>query len=308
MLIIHNNTANMETLSLPTVLFGKYKGQPITELLNDTKYLDWCKQQPWFQKFPIVYNICVNQTITTTNNPSSKTPEHNKLQNLFLENENTIKLIRRVLFNKTGKYSTKIVYDFRVVFETIFNWDVLIENISIYKCICDNDICQGCDGSDYREYNDICIEIKPILGDDYPCVLRKMKTQMELTKHEYTDKEEKCIFIKYKFIPKFVLLIKEYSSSTTSKEQLIQIFQQSRIHVVFIDELFNKVPNQRVITSETSIVAPETLSIEDENVLLRKTLLQAQERIKQLENEIIVLKTPPAQKQSKTIRDFFGKK
>jgi len=33
----------MDTHSLPLVPFGKYKGQPITNLLNDTKYLEWCK-------------------------------------------------------------------------------------------------------------------------------------------------------------------------------------------------------------------------------------------------------------------------
>ena len=79
--------------SLPIVPFGKYKGQPITSLINDTKYLEWCKLQDWFQKFPVVYNICVNQTITS-NNLNSKTPEHNKLQNLFLEDKFCIKLIR----------------------------------------------------------------------------------------------------------------------------------------------------------------------------------------------------------------------
>jgi len=30
----------MDTQSLPLVPFGKYKGQPITTLMNDTKYLD----------------------------------------------------------------------------------------------------------------------------------------------------------------------------------------------------------------------------------------------------------------------------
>lgn len=44
----------------PIIPFGKYKGQPITTLLKDTNYLEWCKQQEWFKKFPIVYNICVN--------------------------------------------------------------------------------------------------------------------------------------------------------------------------------------------------------------------------------------------------------
>ena len=74
----------MDSQSLPLVPFGKYKGQPITTLLKDTEYLEWCKQQEVLKKYPIVYNICVNQTITT-NNQNSKTPEHNKLQNMFLK-------------------------------------------------------------------------------------------------------------------------------------------------------------------------------------------------------------------------------
>ena len=57
----------------PIIPFGKYKGQPITTLLKDTNYLEWCKQQEWFKKFPIVYNICVNQTIVNQNE-NSKTP------------------------------------------------------------------------------------------------------------------------------------------------------------------------------------------------------------------------------------------
>ena len=51
------------------VPFGKYKGQSIINLLNDKKYLEWCKNQEWFKKFTVVYNICVNQTIIT--NPAS---------------------------------------------------------------------------------------------------------------------------------------------------------------------------------------------------------------------------------------------
>ena len=64
------------------VPFGKYKGQSIINLLNDKKYLEWCKNQEWFKKFTVVYNICVNQTIIT-NNKDEKTPEHNRIQNLF---------------------------------------------------------------------------------------------------------------------------------------------------------------------------------------------------------------------------------
>jgi len=89
----------------PAVPFGKYKGQPITTLLKDTNYLEWCKQQEWFKKFPIVYNICVNQTIVNQTE-NSKTPEHNKIQNLFLEEENQNKLYD-VLFNRNSNIINK---------------------------------------------------------------------------------------------------------------------------------------------------------------------------------------------------------
>lgn len=139
----------MDTPLLPLVPFGKYKGQPITTLLNDTKYLEWCKQQEWFQKFPIVYNICVNQTITTDNhNPHSKTPEHNRLQNMFLERSFNIKLINYLFRFDESIILLNNLYDndeykkyfgnqqfnmieyglenslITPVFETIFNWDV----------------------------------------------------------------------------------------------------------------------------------------------------------------------------------------
>ena len=121
----------MDAQSLPIVPFGKYKGQPITTLINDTKYLEWCKQQEWFQKFPIVYNICVNQTITSTNQ-NSKTPEHNKLQNLFLEKKNIEKFLR--LIYKKFKYRKNIPYlDASIEFEGSFNWDIIIKDLSFTK-------------------------------------------------------------------------------------------------------------------------------------------------------------------------------
>ena len=120
--------------NLPLVPFGKYKGQPITSLLNDTNYLEWCKQQNWFQKYPIVYNICVNQTITSGNN-NSKTPEHNKIQNLFLENDNVIKLLKYI-FNKTTSKNI-IISNGQITFEGMFNWDIVIENYDWNECVCD---------------------------------------------------------------------------------------------------------------------------------------------------------------------------
>ena len=54
--------------SLPLISLGKYKEQSITTLMNDTEYLECCKQPELFQKFQIVYDICGNQTITMEKN------------------------------------------------------------------------------------------------------------------------------------------------------------------------------------------------------------------------------------------------
>ena len=337
-----NKHKRMDTQTLPLVPFGKYKGEPITTLLNDTKYLDWCKQQEWFQKFPIVYNICVNQTITTSNQ-NSKTPEHNKLQNFFLKRSFNIEFIKKIL--RFDKYKNlldklydseeyKIYYEnqrfdtidyglesarIKPIFETIFNWDVtlscdcngskiilnpkyyneqhviyekLFKNINHMMSYSFNDPCKYT----FPSMNiNLYIEIKPLMGDDYPNVLRKMTTQKKIT----NDKDGI-----------YILLIDEYASSNTSKEQIIQIFRQSHIRVVFISELSNGLPC-KIITEQVNqiqdIIHPnqEIINLEDENKLLRETLLQAEYKNKKLEEEIHALKT---QKQSKNIKDYFGKK
>ena len=101
----------MDTQTLPLVPFGKYKGKPITTLLADARYLEWCKQQEWFKnKCPIVYNICVNQTIPT-NNQNSKTPEHNKLQNMFLDKSNQHKLLSQLFIPKHYKVNLSRIND-----------------------------------------------------------------------------------------------------------------------------------------------------------------------------------------------------
>ena len=285
----------MNAQSLPLVPFGKYKGQPITSLMNDTKYLEWCKQQEWFHKnFPIVYNICVNQTITT-NNSNSKTPEHNKLQNMFLKKENVKKLLKFITFPRDEKFIFSDSIRFtekdvdigsglgKIKFEGKFNWDLIVKNYMWRLCECDRTIAsKSCDCEmfkRFREYErdgccklpDLYCEIKPSMGDDYPCVLRKMNTQIKLTKNyaikqhyekRISDewgllhdgygiyggrqgpifslenaKSHSCKNVIKKF--KYVLIIKDFNSTTTTKSELTQIFEQSKIRIVFIDELFD---------------------------------------------------------------------
>jgi hypothetical protein len=99
--------------------------------------------------------------------------------------------------------------------------------------------------------------------------------------------------------PKYVLIIKNFNSFTTSKEQLLKIFNQSDIDIVFIDDLFN---NFSEIKQETIMNQQDP---REKNNLLTETLLQAEKKIKQLEEEILLLKN---EKKTKCITDFYKKK
>lgn len=280
---------------LPTVPFGRYKNKPITEMLKDKSYVNWCKnKEGLLDKYPIIYNIIYTQSFEKQDNP---TPKHNKMQNLFLDKNMNIKLVNKITnINNIGNYILKIFkklyidhkyqelfeahrfdipkslsYDINTEFEAKYNWDVSI------KCDCEID---DYDKGNYdimiekkttRIYHDeykyyhqnfkkyypflydqdrnesyyydnihrlyikknyeylLFIELKPNLGDDYPCVLRKMKKQIELTKI-YCNNNYHGWKISY------ILIIDEYESETTSTEQLKQIFKQSNIHIIFLNQ------------------------------------------------------------------------
>lgn len=335
----------MEPQTLPVVTFGKYKGQPVTSLLADVPYLEWCKQQVWFSKCTTVYNICVNQTITQT---GSKTPQHNKLQNLFLDRRFNIELINKIYgLDKTVVFLNSLFESeeykkyfgdqrfntndygleksmIKTEFETIFNWDVCLY---LGKCKSNNrygnDNHIRLDGNDekqkeikkylfmndpnvqkvqynhkdetYAEYSFadfsrlFYIEIKPLLGDDYPNVLRKMNTQIKLT----NDSDGR-----------YILLIGEYASSTTSKEQLIQIFKQSNIRVVFTDDLSIELPCKPIEEVVVQLEDTKLMKLEQENNVLREKLLQTEEKCKKLEEELLL----KMQKPTKTMKDYYVKK
>ena len=298
----------------PTVPFGKYKGQPITTLLKDTNYLEWCKQQEWFKMFPIVYNICVNQTIVNQTE-NSKTPEHNKMQNLFLEEENVKKLLGKVFKLKLNHLYIDCNPKYDIKFETQYNWDLFINRCPYWYCSCQVDdddfkcICQENknfkkkynipnNDIDYEKYSqNIYCEIKPLLGDDYPCVLRKMNTQIKLTDN-YISLENDKIKIShakdwqryyksyegYKFAfqesiikANYILLVKDFASSTTTKEQLIEIFQQSNIKVIFLKDIIEN-DNTKIqeYTNEDNIneLKEKVIKLEEENKMLKEKLKQ----------------------------------
>jgi uncharacterized protein (DUF3820 family) len=226
--------------------FGKYKGKDVTQLIEDQQYLQWCKNQPWFkEKYANIYNIVVNQTIVK---PSSgdKTPEHNRIQNLFLDKslcnsifEKTWKSIFEMtgksIFEMTGK-SDRYNYDslrINIEFEGEFNWDIILKSGKVIRLI----------------------EIKPILGDDYPNVLRKMKSQDKLYRSEHRNCLEQY---GYPERCKSVLIIDKFDSSYTTEDMLVDIFDQAGIAIIFLRDIVTR-PNS-------------TLSFAEENKLLKQYL------------------------------------
>ena len=276
-------------LSEMIIPFGKYKGEDVTKLFEDQKYLKWCQDQPWFkEKYSNIYNIVVNQTIVNTN-VGDKTPEHNKIQNLFLDNDLCMKL--RSIFDKrlqkdeSGQYYYSytayhvcddcILCDnhkrIRKHKEEDFNKICQDDHTNIHECK-DCSQCNECKITQHKTYpkphvefegnfnwdiiidRSMLIEVKPTLGDDYPNVLRQMKHQMKLmtkTKFSYETDYRSDYFTS-------VLLLNNFDSVITSKENLKKIFRQSKIYVVFLNEL--------------GVNLKQYISIEDENKMLKQYL------------------------------------
>ena len=75
----------------------------------------------------------------------------------------------------------------------------------------------------------VFVELKPQLGDDYPCVLRRLKKAR--MNHGNFD-------LKNRYAAKHVLYIDSFSSASASRSDLKRIFKLAEIDVIFDDELY----------------------------------------------------------------------
>jgi len=220
----------MDTQSLPIVNFGKYKDKSVLELLEDEKYVDWLKLQSWFPDKKQIYNIVVNQTIQTTNN--SKTPEHNKLQNLFLEKGNQLNLLLQLYKNSFDNFNNKLKLLYAdeefircfgintvpelkpklekssIKFEDKFNWDLILyykdkqsfENLSNLE----NEISEKLK---YKETYDITQ--KEIFENNLLLFEALIEVREKLDKEQMDKYEEKMDKYKKKYI-KYKENLKQY--------------------------------------------------------------------------------------------------
>ena len=185
---------DMNTQLVP---FGKYKGQPMEVMQMDTRYCEWLATQDWFRE---QYGNVYNQVIINNFTEPSETPEHNRLQMRFLDENFVESFVSKKL---RPAISAKYFH---------------IENIQFEHYGCD--VCIEYSYSKYSDdeadrYNSVCFEIKPCLGDDFPAVLRQMKKN----RNRYSGTFSVCI-------------IDEFSASGATYEQVQQMFMASKFYLL----------------------------------------------------------------------------
>lgn len=130
------------------VTFGKYRGRPIGQLISDAKYVDWLIAQAWFAE---QYSGLAKLLQAGRLDEPQDTPEHNAMIARLIERPDGFAYLQYSAATKLDMYSLKAI---------------MTENIEVEP-----------KGGDIATHGvEMIIEAKPILGDDYPTVIRKLKT------------------------------------------------------------------------------------------------------------------------------------
>lgn len=233
--------------------FGKHKGKPLEMLAEDKEYTAWLLAQPWFKaKYQNIYTVVINNFRTPVD-----TPEHNEMQVKFLNLDYSLRLalfLEPELFYWNSENINRELI--RVLSKSIKSRAVIINKIKEMRGrklleISTPTLENGYDVSyalwygvnfnflyeipgrdDTFAFNlntsrflKIIIEIKPSVGDDFPSILRQMKTSMPIRLDGYKQETFYC------------LLIRDYIGEGASKDQFIQFFQSQGYRVVFTNDI-----------------------------------------------------------------------
>lgn len=154
-------------MSNEIIPFGKYKGQPVDVLMNDKPYLEWLQGQEWFtSRYQNINTLIINNFREPT-----ETPEHNKLQALFLDG----KFLYQFVDHLKSKYANQFCFELKD--EESNQWVQYKYGDKEWTEIMEAKIAFEEKGIDVVWGRHLSIEIKPILSHDYPAVLRQMKNQ-----------------------------------------------------------------------------------------------------------------------------------
>lgn len=220
-------SANPKSAVIP---FGKYRGQPLEVLEKDPEYLNWLTNQDWFRNgHANLYQVVINNFAEPCD-----TPEHNQMQARFLGVEfrldfvavitkYEIKAVRKPTF-ETGGVDVEFRYDFQTPSEC--EPCPKCTGKHFWQATKDSEPkCRTCTVRPYSYYSDLSaegwrdsedlrIEIKPSVGDDFPSVMRQMKRSNAN-----------------------ILFIREYCGSGIDEKQFVEMFSSQEIRVVFEREI-----------------------------------------------------------------------
>jgi len=235
----HKNTPLPPSEVIP---FGKYRGQPAEVLLQDPKYAEWLQGQDWFRQHYQSLNIFISNL-----GQPADTPEHNAIQVMFLDPGFRLKFAMAVagagiletadssmvnervdaILADAGSVGKKLVFPkdgdpilrtSEPVFERA-GVDVSFDfraGVAVYI-----------DNGPYTEPNyymfgnvrSFSVEIKPLLGDDFPGVLRQMRSLFE---RSYGHDER-------------ALLYSSYHGTGATEEQVVKVFASAGFRMVRLD-------------------------------------------------------------------------
>ena len=191
------------------VPFGKYKGMPIEVLSSDPQYCEWLSGQDWFRER---YSKCYNIIINNFTKPED-TPEHNRMQALFLNDDYCEAFIRTLYGEKEESLNIKIKHK---CFE-INGFDLMIEYY-----VEDKDNCNKVGFERGGMIFDVFTELKPIIGDDFPTVLRQIKANDVSIKG---------------FSHACALIYDEFSGKGVTENEMIAMFELSKIKAKSLSQI-----------------------------------------------------------------------
>ena len=157
--------------------FGKYKGRPLSVMRQDQSYLDWCAGQEGIrERYPWIFSITINNGVEP-----AETPEHNKYQALFLDED-----FAKRFYDFVRPGCRKDTDEMTVGFEVVRREHVYDPNA--YSRMRERVYGPADVEIRFRSDEGMRIEIKPVMGDDYPAVLRQMQANRCSTLYlvEYT--------------------------------------------------------------------------------------------------------------------------
>jgi len=211
---------------LPTAIvpFGKYKGQPIEALAQDVAYLDWLTAQDWFRsRYQNLYTIIINNF-----QAPSETPEHNLMQAKFLDEDYRFKFIYFSMLHKEQ------------LWDELIDLEVEASGFDVRLTYSERRLKPRSHKPGLHDDRIIAtfVECKPMLGDDYPAVLRQIVSSIAYQRwrsENYGWGENKGADWDIDGM-RFILFIRQYSGSI-NRAQLIEFFSKASIQIIFESEL-----------------------------------------------------------------------